>query len=213
MNLIDTSIQSRGFTRESVAISIRTAGVCPGMRQHGRNRLLIGIGLVFVDLAGLSYRFSASGRCLTDGEAESDLLDWLQDQLIGEDRPIISFDNFGSVPARLARLADPIRHAALIDITRTTHTRWRDQPRGHTWHLRQVPAQALPCLCPAGVQTADCTSTPLTRLLPAPEVTAALLIEDAVAGWRCWAQSFCDMFDDQNLAAHALRDLDRWSRS
>ena len=213
MNLIDTSIEERGFAPRSIALSIRTVGACPGMRQYHRDRLLVGIGLIRIEPDGASYRFDPDARCMAEDISEDDLLDWLQAHLSADKRAVVSWDNWGSVPDRLVGLADPVRHAALITAARSVRTRWRDQLRGHTWHLRQTTAQAMPCLCSGAASMPDCRATPLISLLPPPDLLSSQLIDEAVAGWRCWAQDFCDLTVNRSEAQQALRALEQWQRT
>jgi len=49
-----------------------------------------------------------------------------------------------------------------------------------------------------------------TVLLPDPATTAVELINEAVAGWQCWARLFGDFDDASHPAQAALRALGRW---
>mgnify|MGYP004545080133 CR=1 FL=1 len=210
MTLIDLSIEERGFVPLSIGLAVRTIGSCFAMRHRPDDRILTGIGLLAVrpdDLTG--YRFEAVARCLTEGETAADLLDWLEEKL-PEEAAIISWHNWGSVPRRLAALADAERHPRLSAAANDTAGRWRDLPRGHTWHLRQAPAQAMPCLCPPGVPVDECQATTPVALLPDPEITAWQLIGEAIAGWQCWARGFGAFDDDRHPAVQALRELHWW---
>lgn len=210
MSLIDLSIEQRGFAPASIALAVRTIGACPAAGHRPDARILCGIGLLSVtpDDAG-GYRFCSDSRCLGEGDIPQDLLDWLEPRIPAAGG-IISWHNWGSVPRRLLALAEQTRHAHIVAAAADTVGRWRDMPRGHTWHIRQARAMLMPCVCPLGTRVDECDAEMPTVLLPNPATTAAELIGEAIAGWQCWARGFGDFDDANHPAQAALRALDRW---
>jgi len=210
MSLIDLSIEERGFAPASIALAVRTIGACPAARHRPDARILCGIGVLTVtpDDSG-GYQFSADARCLGEGDAVGDLLDWLEPH-IASFGAVISWDNFGAVPRRLLSLADPARHPQIITAAADIAGRWRALPLGHTWHLRQARAHLMPCVCPPQTPVDECEAAMPTVLLPDPATTRVELINEAIAGWRCWAQGFGDFDDADHPAQAALKALDRW---
>ncbi len=210
MSLIDLSIEGRGYAPVSIALALRTIGACPAACHRPDARILCGIGLLSVTQeSGGVHRFSAHARSLGEGDTPLNLLDWLE-QRIPVSTAVISWDNWGSVPRRLLALADPARHPHIIDAATDTTARWRDMPRGHTWHVRQARAHLMPCLCPLGTPVDECDAAMPTVLLPDPATTAVELVNEAIAGWRTWAAGFGDFDDADHPAQAALRALDRW---
>lgn len=210
MSLIDLTVEARGFAPFSIGLAVRTVATCYAMQHRPDDRALCGVGMVTVrpDAAG-TYSVGTAARCLQESETPADLLDWLNDRLPHE-AAIVSFNNWGSVPRRMLALANADRHSHLIEAANDTAGRWRDLPRGHTWHVRQSRASAVPCLCPPAAQTTDCQAVTPAGLLPDPDITAGQLIGEAVAGWQSWARDFGDVDDDAHPARQALRALDRW---
>lgn len=210
MNLIDASIEGRGFAPVSIALAARTIGACFAALHRPDNRILTGIGLLAVsrEAAG-NYAFATEARCLEDDDGIIDLLDWLEDRLPGEGA-IVSWPNWGSVPARLLALANPDRHSRIVAAATDTGGRWRDMPKGHVWHLKQARANAMPCLCSASVRVDECDGAMPTALLPDPDTTAEQLKQEAIAGWQAWARGFGAFDDHHHPAQRALRAFDRW---
>ena len=212
MELIDLSIQDRGFAPHSLAISLRTAGCCFGMLHRPDSRIVAGIGLLLVrpdDVGGFS--FEADATYLQPGDMATDLLDWL-DARIDEQAAIITWDKWWPASRRLAALADPERHPVLLAAAGDTAGRWRELPAAETWYLRQARALPVPCICDAGVQVADCHSTVPLSLLPDADIAMPQLIGEAVAGWLAWARQFSD-FDADPIAAQAVHALETWRAS
>lgn len=210
MTLIDVSIDARDYAPVSISLAVRTIGACFGARHRPDNRFMTGIGLLSVtqDDGGQPH-FATAARCLHEGEKVADLLDWLEPRL--SDAPaVISWDNWGSVPRRLLALADPLHHPEIVAVARDTENRWRDMPRGHTWHLRQARGQAMPCLCGPDVRIDECDGATPAVLLPNPITTATELIDEAIAGWQSWARPFGDFDDHSHPAQAALRAFDIW---
>lgn len=209
MSLIDLTIEARQFVPASIALAVRTIGACPAAGHRPDARLLCGIGLLSVEPEGDSYRFSADARCLGEGDTVPDLLDWLEPQFPASGA-VISWSNWGSVPRRLAALAEPQRHPRIATAATDVAGRWRDLPRSFTWHMRQARAVHMPCLCPLGTPVDECTAAAPTVLLPNSETTAAALIGEAIARWQCWAGVFGNFDDADHPAQSALRALARW---
>ena len=209
MNMIDLTIETRGFAPASVGIAVRSIGACFAACHRPDSRILTGIGLLIVTPAPTGqYQFSTLARCLREDERPIDLLDWLETELPTVDA-IVSWSNWGSVPARIAALADRERHPRLVSAAADTAGRWRVLPRGHVWHLRQARAQAMPCLCPPRFPVDECRREMPMVLLPDPDLTAHQLIAEATAGWRAWAQGF-GALDADHPAQIALRSLNAW---
>jgi len=210
MSLIDLSIEERGHTPASIALAVRTIGACPAAKNRPDARILCGLGLLSVTPAdGGGFIFATDARCLGEGDAVADLLDWLEPR-IPASTTVVSWDNWGSVPRRLLALADPARHSNIMSAAADTAGRWRDMPHGHTWHLRQARATLMPCLCPLGTRVDECDGAMPAYLLPDPVTTATELICEAISGWQCWARAFGDFDDADHPAQAALRALDRW---
>lgn len=209
MSLIDLSIEERGFAPASIALAVRTIGACPAARSRPDARILCGIGMLTVTPDRDGYRFSSDARCLGEGDTVGDLLDWLEPH-VASPHAVVSWDNFGAVPRRLLALADPTRHPQIIAAAADTAGRWRSLPLGHTWHLRQARAHLMPCVCPPQTPVDECPAAMPTVLLPDPAATAVELVNEAIAGWRCWVQGFGDFDDADHPAQAALRALDRW---
>lgn len=209
MTLIDPSIEARRFAPESIALAVRTIGACPVACHRPDNRILCGIGVLHVSPCQNGYRFSAGAVCRAEEDTTTRLLDWLEPQLARYDA-IISWSNWGSVAHRLRAIADLERHPHIISAATDTACRWRDMPRGHTWHLRQAPAAHLPCLCPRGTRIGECDRATPTCLLPDPTLTAASLIREAIAGWQTWAQLVSNFAAPADPASAALRALEQW---
>lgn len=209
MNLIDPSIEGRGFAPASTALVLRTIGACFAARHKPDGRILTGVGMLTVVPDRDSYHFTADARCLREGEAPGDILDWLEKDLpsVGA---IISWPNWGSVPARLRAMADAERHPRIVSASTDTHGRWRDMPKGHVWHLRQPFAHAMPCLCGPNARVDECDAAMPSALLPDPTITAHQLIGEAAAGWQAWARIFGFFDDDGHPAQRALRALHAW---
>ena len=68
----------------------------------------------------------------------------------------------------------------------------------------------MPCLCPRKTPVDECEAAMPTVLLPDPATTAVELIDEAIAGWRCWVHGFGDFDDADHPAQAALRALTRW---
>lgn len=210
MNLIDASIEARGFAPISIALAVRTIGACFAALHRPDNRILTGIGLLSVSLdAGGDYAFATDARCLGDGDGIIDLLDWLEERLPDEGA-IVSWPNWGSVPARFIVLANPDLHPRIVAAAADTAGRWRDMPKGHVWHLKQARANALPCLCGASVRVDECDGAMPMALLPDPDTTADQLKDEAIAGWQAWSRGFGAFDDHHHPAQRALRAFDRW---
>mgnify|MGYP004547010715 CR=1 FL=1 len=210
MLFIDTTVEQRGFAPAATALALRTIACCHGACHRPDGRLLTGIGvLTATPDAERGVAFTAAARCLHDGDTVIDLLDWLEPRL-SADRAIISWHNWGSVPFRLRALADPARHPQIVAAAQDTADRWRDMPRGHTWHLRQARAGHLPCLCGPDGRIDECDAAMPAVLLPDPAATATELIGEAVAGWQVWARQFGAFDDAEHPAQAALRALDAW---
>jgi hypothetical protein len=210
MKLIDLSIERRGFAPASIALAARTIGACPAAKNRPDARILCGIGLVSVTPDdGSGFTINTDARCLGEGDAVANLLDWLEPRIPKNDT-VISWQNWGSVPHRLLALADPARHPRIVAAAADTAGRWRDLPRGHSWHLRQARAGLMPCLCPLGTRVDECDGAMPAYLLPDPVTTATELIGEAIAGWRTWARGFGAFDDAYHPAQAALRALDRW---
>ena len=210
MSLIDLSIDERSFAPASIALAARTIGACPAALHRPDARILCGVGMLSVTPEnGGGYRFSAEARCLGEGDKVADLLDWLELRTPAAGA-VISWDNWGSVARRLLALADPASHPHIVSAASDTAGRWRDMPRGHTWHMRQARAMLMPCVCPLGTRVDECDAAMPTVLLPDPATTAAELICEAVAGWQTWARMFGDFDDADHPAQAALRAFDRW---
>lgn len=209
MNLIDPSIESRGFARASTALAVRTVGACFAARHRPDSRILTGVGMLTVAPAGDGYSFTAAARCLGEDEVPGDILDWLEEGLPSEGA-IISWPNWGSVPARIRAIADADRHPRIVSASTDTDGRWRDMPKGHVWHLRQPFAQAMPCLCGPNARVDECDAAMPSALLPDPTITAHQLIGEAAAGWQAWARTFGAFDDDRHPAQRALRALHTW---
>lgn len=210
MSLIDLSIEQRGYAPASIALAVRTIGACPAAGHRPDSRILCGIGLLSVTPeVGGGYIFATDARWLGEGDTPLSLLDWLEPRIPAA-TGIISWNNWGSVPRRLLALADPLRHPNIISAATDTSARWRDMPRGHTWHMRQARAMLMPCVCPLGTRVDECDAAMPMALLPDPATTASELIGEAIAGWQCWARSFGDFDDADHPAQAALRALDRW---
>lgn len=213
MSLIDLSIDGRGFAPASISLAVRTIGACHGACQRPDGRLLTGIGVLTVTPeANGGYRFASDARCLHDDDTVTGLLDWLEPQL-SADRAVISWHNWGSVPRRLLALADPPRHPQIVVAAASTANRWRDMPRGHTWHQRQARAHHLPCLCGPDVRIDECDRAMPAILLPDPAATSSELIGEAIAGWQTWARGLGDFDDADHPAQAALRAFDTWRRT
>lgn len=210
VNLIDASIEARGFAPVSIALAVRTISACFAALHRPDNRILTGIGLLAstLDSAG-DYAFALDARCLEDGDGIIDLLDWLEDRL-SDDGAIVSWPNWGSVPARLIALANPDRHRRIVAAAADTAGRWRDMPQGHVWHLKQARANAMPCLCGSSVRVDECDGAMPMALLPDPNTTAQQLKREAIAGCQAWARGFGAFDDHAHPAQRALRALDRW---
>lgn len=210
MSLIDLSIEARGFAPASIALALRTIGACPAAGHRPDARILTGIGILTVTPDdGGGYRFTSDARCLGEGDTVRDLLDWLEPH-IASSEAMISWHNSGAVPRRLLALADPARHPRIIATAADTAGRWRALPLGHTWHLRQARAHLMPCMCLPQTPVDECEAAMPTVLLPDPAATGVELIDEAIAGWRCWAQGFGNFDDAGHPAQAALRALDRW---
>lgn len=210
MHLIDLSIEARGYAPASIALAARTIGACPAAKNRPDARILCGLGLLSVMPAeGGGFIFTTDARCLGEGDTVADLLEWLEPRIPAASN-CVSWDNWGSVPRRLLALADPARHPNIMSAAADTAGRWRDMPRGHTWHLRQARAALMPCLCPAGTRVDECDGAMPAYLLPDPVPTATELIGEAIAGWQCWARAFGDFDDADEPAQAALRALDCW---
>lgn len=210
MSLIDLTIEERGWSPVSISIAVRSIGACYGARYRPDTRLITGIGL-FVVTPDPEHgcAFTADARCLTEGDDVGGLLDFLELHL-PDQGAVISWDNWGSVPWRLRAVADPARHPRIIAATLDTAGRWRDMPRGHTWHRRQARAAALPCLCGPAVRIDECNAVVPDILLPDPVTSAIELADEAIAGWQIWSRHFGDFDDESHPAQTALRALDRW---
>ncbi len=210
MHLIDLSIEERGFAPASIALAVRTIGACPAAGNRPDARIICGIGLLSVTPSdGGGYIFTTDARCLGEGDRVAHLLDWLEPRIPAATN-IVSWDNWGSVPRRLLAVADPASHPNIISAAADTSARWRDMPRGHTWHVRQARAELLPCLCPAGTRVDECDGAMPAYLLPDSVTTATELIGEAIAGWQTWARGFGDFDDADHPAQAAFRALDRW---
>jgi hypothetical protein len=209
MNLIDPSIERRGFAPASIGLAVRSIGSCFAACHRPDSRILTGIGMLNVAIDDSGYSFSADARCLSEGDSVVDVLDWLETHLPSEGA-IVSWPNWGSVPKRLAAIADAQRHPRIVSAAADTHGRWRDMPKGHVWHLKQARAHALPCLCGPHGRVDDCDAAMPSVLLPDPVTTAHELIGEAIAGWQCWVQAFGDFDDELHPAQAALRALDKW---
>ncbi|MGW8135841.1 hypothetical protein [Sphingomonas sp. UBA4815] len=210
MSLIDLSIEERGFAPTSIALAVRTIGACPAARHRPDARILTGIGILTVtrdDRGG--HRFTTDARCLGENDTVAHLLDWLEPH-VASSHAVVSWDNFGAVPRRLLALADQARHPQIIATAADTAGRWRALPLGHTWHLRQARAHLMPCVCPPQTPVDECEAAMPSVLLPNPADTAVELVNEAIAGWRCWARLFGDFDDADHPAQAALRALDRW---
>ena len=208
MNLIDLTIEHRGFARRSIAISMRTAGACHGMRYRPDCRILCGIGLFLVEPSGDSFRFQTLCRYLGPDDTPLDLLDWLQ-ALLPAKGAIISWDKWLPVPRRIAALADPERHSTLLQAAQDIGGRWRDLQYSDIWYLKQARSMPVPCVCLPHVQAADCEASAPLSLLPNATVAEPQLINEAIAGWQAWARMFAG-FDSDLQAAGALRALEAW---
>ncbi|UZW57561.1 hypothetical protein NUH86_18435 [Sphingobium sp. JS3065] len=103
MELIDLSITHRGFAPHSIAISLRTAGCCHGMRHRPDCRILAGIGLLSVqpDIDG-GFSIEAHATYLQPGDIVTDLLDWLNDR-VPDDGAIVTWDKWWPAARRQAR--------------------------------------------------------------------------------------------------------------
>lgn len=209
MNLIDGSIEARGFAPNSIALAVRSIGACFAALHRPDNRILTGIGLLAVSLDASDFAFATDARCLEDGDGIIDLLDWLED-LLPDEGAVISWPNWGSVPARLLALANPDRHPRIVAAAADTAGRWRNMPQGHVWHLKQARANAMPCLCSASVRVDECDGAMPMALLPDPDTTAEQLKQEAMAGWQAWARGFGAFDDDHHPAQRALRAFNRW---
>lgn len=209
MSLIDLSIEARGFAPSSIALAVRTIGACPAAGHRPDARILCGIGMLTVIQDNDDYRFVGDARCLGEDDTVNDLINWLEQRILA-DGVIISWDNWGSVPRRLQALADLAQHPRILSAAGDVAGRWRDMPRGHTWHVRQARAPHMPCICGPGTSVTKCDAAMPTVLLPDPATTAVELINEAVAGWQCWARLFGDFDDASHPAQAALRALDRW---
>ena len=110
MKLLDSSIEARGFAPHCMAVAVRTAAACVGMRYRPDFRAVCCIGLLLVepDEQG-GFRFQPQVRSLQNRETPTDLLDWLED-LFPSTGAIVSYDMWGSIPWRLRAIADPHRH-------------------------------------------------------------------------------------------------------
>lgn len=201
---IDT-IEPRGFEPRATAIAIRTIGSCYVMRFRPDTRPIIGIGLLQVTPDGDGYHFDADARALRDGELPDELLGWLEERMPASGA-VVSYDNWGSVPGRLAAIAPADTYPRIAAAAADTDGRWRDLPKWMTWHLRQGRAQAMPCLCPQG-QMQDCTPELLACVLPEIETTERELTQEAVRGWTAWASGFGDFDDATHPARRALKAL------
>ena len=210
LSCIDFTIEARGFDPNCVAIAVRTIGSCYAMGFQPDSRIMTGIGLLSVGNSGDHYTFAAEAKALADDETPDQLLDWLEMRLSSQSA-VVSWHNWGSVPARLVALADPARHTRVCAAASDVAGRWRALPPSHTWHLRQAPANTMPCLCPTGSSITDCQPIIPSVLLPDPTLTERQLINDATAGWRRWAQDFGDFDDDQHPAQQAIRAFARWN--
>lgn len=210
MNFFDLTIDARGFAAASIGIAVRTIATCPAACHRPDNRVLTGIGLLVVNplLTG-QYHFTSRARCLLKDEKPTDLVDWLEAEL-PTSGAIVSWPNWGSVPARLAALTNPDRHPHLTAATADTAGRWRALPDGQASHLRQAPAQSMPCLCLPDVPLHECHGDMPLELLPDPNVTAQQLIREATAGWYTWAQDLSAFDDAEHPAQRAVRALDAW---
>lgn len=209
MNLIDPSIEIRGFAPASTALAVRTIGACVAARHKPDSRILTGIGMLTVVPDEDSYRFTAAARCLHQDEAPGVILDWLEKSLPSE-AAIISWPNWGSVPGRLRALADADRHPRIVLASTDIHGRWRDMPKGHVWHRRQPFAHAMPCLCGPNARMDECDAAMPSALLPDPTITANQLIGEAAVGWQAWACTFGLFDDDGHPAQRAVRALHTW---
>jgi len=209
MELIDLTVETRGFASRSIALAVRTAATCHGMRYRPDCRVVCGIGLLSVEPDGQQgYRFEARSRYLGINETPVDLLDWLEKQ-IAPDAAIVSWHNWGSVPRRLTAIADAQRHPGILAAAGDTGGQWRDLPYGDTWYLRQARSLPVPCICPMEQQAADCEAVAPLALLPDPEIAIPQLIDEAMAGWRSWAQIFAD-FDGDLEAVRAMHSFNAW---
>ena len=209
MSLVDLSIEQRDFAPASIALAVRTIGACPAARNRPDARILCGIGMLTVTSDDDGYSFFTDARCLGENDTVANLLDWLE-QRIPANGGIITWDNWGRVPRRLLALADPARHPDIVAAAGDTAGRWRDMPRGHTWHMHQARAHLMPCICRPGTPVDECEAAMPTVLLPDPAATAVELIGEAIAGWQCWARLFGDSNDTDHPAQAALRALDHW---
>lgn len=209
MSCIDFTIEARGFDPNCISIAVRTFGACYAMRFQPDSRIMTGIGLLSVRRDGDGHEFAAEAKTLVCDETPDQLIDWLEMRLSAQPA-VVSWHNWGSVPARLIALADPARHPRVRAAASDVAGRWRALPRSHTWHLRQAPANTMPCFCPPGSSITDCQPVLPAVLLPDPTLTERQLIDEAIAGWRRWAMDFGDFDDDQHPAQQAIRAFACW---
>ena len=134
-----------------------------------------------------------------------DLLAWLEPRMPG-DGALVSYDNRGSVPKRLAAIAPAEHYPRIAAAAAETSAGWRDLPRAYTWHRRQAVAPAMPCLCSSDGMAA-CQAELPGCYLPDPEATERQLMQEAVDGWLTWANLFGDFDDHAHSAPRAVRDL------
>lgn len=212
MKLLDSSIEARGFAPHCMAVAVRTAAACVGMRYRPDFRAVCCIGLLLVepDEQG-GFRFQPQVRSLQNRETPTDLLDWLED-LFPSTGAIVSYDMWGSIPWRLRAIADPHRHPRIRAAAWDTDERWRDLAKADAWYLRPGRAPGLPCICPAGQQVADCNSALPFALLPSTKRMEQELIREAAAGWQAWARIF-HIFDQPGPADDALKAFTRWQQA
>lgn len=116
---------------------------------------------------GDGHAFTFDARALREGEMPDDLLAWLEPRM-PEEGALVSYDNRGSVPKRLAAIAPAEHYPRIAAPAAETSARWRDLPRAYTLHRRQAVSPAMPCLCGSDGM-ATCQAELPTCFLPDPK--------------------------------------------
>ena len=199
--MIDNTIEPRGFEPIATAIVLRTVATCYQMCHQPDDRALIGVGLFTVTPHEDGYRFASHAQVLRDGDIPA-LLDWLELR-IPQSGVIISWDSWWPVTRRLAALIDPALHPRTVAAIADPDGRWRDLPRSMTWHMKQAPVTAMPCLCGPAPHP-QCVPELPAALLPDPAEAKRTMMREAARAWACWANSFGDFDDHEHPARRAL---------